>query len=70
MSECKHEWHVAAWFGPDPFPNWECDHREAVYCEHCDQWAMLEYVEVDDCEFEPIGDPVIFDRDTFCLEPI
>ena len=24
----------------------------------------------DDCEFEPIGEPIIFDRDTFCLEPI
>lgn len=67
LYECKHKWHTACWFGPNPFPDlegWE------VHCEHCNQWAFQEAVEVDDCEWQPFGEPIIFDMDTINLIPI
>lgn len=59
--ECEHEFHVAVYFGPDPFPGWECDHREDLYCKNCGQWAVQEYIEVEDCEYEPVGEPILFE---------
>jgi len=58
---CCHEWHTAVYFGPDPFPNLDCEYADYVQCTECGQWALQPRVDVGDGESEPYGEPYLFD---------